>query len=141
MRQETVLYKTRQHLIVFFFPLLVIAVGAWGYVNQPLYREPSLLVLAVGLAFLIITLLSYLSKVLIVTNNRVIIRSGIIIRRSAEMVMDKIEMVNVVQSILGKILGYGTLTVTGTGGTEERFSSLNKPYRTRSIIEQAGSED
>lgn len=141
MQQEQTIYKARQHWIVFIFPLLIIAIGAYIYFQQPMFRDPGLLILAIGAGFIIVSLLTYWAKVIIVTNNRVIIKSGIIFRRSAEMVMDKIEMVNVLQSIVGKLLGFGTLTVIGTGGTRESFKSLNRPHRCRSVIEQSGSAD
>jgi uncharacterized membrane protein YdbT with pleckstrin-like domain len=50
-----------------------------------------------------------------VTNRRVIYKRGFISRTTAEMQMDKIESVEVDQSILGRILDYGKVTVLGTG--------------------------
>ena len=49
--------------------------------------------------------------------------------------MDKVETVDVDQSVLGRILGYGTLRVTGTGGTnniEQRF--LAAPFELRNAM-------
>ena len=50
-----------------------------------------------------------------VTNHRVIYKTGFIRRHTVEMNMDKVETVNVDQTILGRILGYGTIHVLGTG--------------------------
>ena len=50
-----------------------------------------------------------------VTNHRVIYKRGFIRRHTVEMNMDKVETVNVDQSILGRIAGYGTIHVLGTG--------------------------
>jgi uncharacterized membrane protein YdbT with pleckstrin-like domain len=60
----------------------------------------------------------------VVTNKRVIVKTGIFSRRTLEMNLNKIESVNVDQSIMGRMLGYGTITVIGTGGTRESFPDI-----------------
>ena len=59
----------------------------------------------------------------VVTNKRVIVKTGLISRRTLEMNLNKIESVNVDQSILGRLLNYGTITIIGTGGTKESFTN------------------
>lgn len=61
------------------------------------------------------------------TNKRVIVKEGIISRRSLEIPLSKVESIAVNQSILGRILGYGTLVVRGTGGTNEPFYKVSNP--------------
>ena len=60
----------------------------------------------------------------VVTNKRVIVKTGLISRRTLEMNLNKIESVNVDQSILGRLLNYGTITIIGTGGTKESFTNI-----------------
>ncbi len=62
-----------------------------------------------------------------ITNKRVIIKTGLISRRTLEMNLSKIESVNVNQSILARILGYGSIVVIGTGGTREVFHDIAAP--------------
>lgn len=62
-----------------------------------------------------------------ITNKRLIIKTGLIARRTLEMNLSKIESVNVDQSIMGRILGYGTLRIIGTGGTKEVFRNIKNP--------------
>ena len=62
-----------------------------------------------------------------VTNRRVIYKRGFISRTTAEMHMDKIESVRVDQSILGRILGYGRVTIMGTGASTESFGKIDEP--------------
>src|SRR5580704_4548122 len=50
-----------------------------------------------------------------VTDRRVIVKTGLIRRHTAEMNMDKVESVTVYQSVLGRLLGYGSVHVRGTG--------------------------
>ena len=66
-----------------------------------------------------------------ITNKRLIIKTGILSRRTLELNLSKIESVNVNQSILGRILGYGSIGVIGTGGTKEYFVSIKNPLEFR----------
>ncbi|PKL35621.1 MAG: MFS transporter permease [Spirochaetae bacterium HGW-Spirochaetae-1] len=74
-----------------------------------------------------------------ITNKRIIIKVGLIRRKTIELNLSKVESVNVDQSILGRILGYGTITVVGTGGTKEKFSEISKPLEFRKAFQQLDS--
>ncbi len=69
-----------------------------------------------------------------VTNLRVIYKRGFIRRHTAEMNMDKIESVTVNQSILGRILDYGTIHVRGTGEGIEHLHKVRAPIELRNCI-------
>lgn len=66
-----------------------------------------------------------------ITNKRLIIKTGLLSRKTVEMNLSKIESVNVDQGILGRILGYGTVRIVGTGGTKETFFQINNPLEFR----------
>lgn len=61
-------------------------------------------------------LVDRLTTELAVTSRRVIAKVGFIRRSTVEMNHAKVESIHIEQSVLGRILGYGTLTVVGTGG-------------------------
>jgi uncharacterized membrane protein YdbT with pleckstrin-like domain len=63
----------------------------------------------------------------VITNKRVIMKTGFISRKTFEMNLQKIESVNVDQSLFGRLFGYGTVTVIGTGGSRESFGDISKP--------------
>jgi uncharacterized membrane protein YdbT with pleckstrin-like domain len=71
-----------------------------------------------------------------VTNHRIIAKTGFIRRHTLEMLLPKIESVAVSQSILGRVLNFGTVTVTGTGGTKESFRAIVDPINIRKNINQ-----
>jgi uncharacterized membrane protein YdbT with pleckstrin-like domain len=71
-----------------------------------------------------------------ITNKRLIIKTGIISRNTLELNLSKIESVYVHQSILGRILGYGSLGVIGTGGTKEVFIKINNPIQFRKKFQE-----
>lgn len=69
-----------------------------------------------------------------VTNKRVIYKRGFIYRQTAEMNMDKVESVDVGQSILGRLLDYGTIHVNGTGQGIEHLHRIASPIALRNAI-------
>ena len=69
-----------------------------------------------------------------VTDKRIIFKSGFIQRHTVEMHMDKVESVDVDQSILGRIFNYGDITVRGTGATLEPFRSIGAPLDFRNHV-------
>ena len=71
-----------------------------------------------------------------ITSKRVIIKIGLIRRHTLEMNLSKVESVDVNQSIMGRILGYGTIVVVGTGGTQEQFAAISDPMTFRKKFEE-----
>jgi uncharacterized membrane protein YdbT with pleckstrin-like domain len=69
-----------------------------------------------------------------VTNLRVVHKTGFIKRRTFEMSLDKVESVDVNQSILGRILSYGDVTILGVGEGKETISTIASPLAFRSYI-------
>lgn len=74
-----------------------------------------------------------------ITNKRVIIKKGLISRMTLEMNLTKIESIGVDQSILGRILSYGDITVIGTGGTREVFYDIASPVKFRKTFQELES--
>jgi len=71
---------------------------------------------------------------LAVTDHRVIYKSGLLSRHTIEMNRDKVESVDVDQTLLGRIFGYGTIIVRGTGGSLEPIRNIGDPLAFRSHI-------
>lgn len=71
-----------------------------------------------------------------ITNKRIIIKTGLISRKTFEMNHSKIESVNVDQSILGRILGYGSIGIVGSGGTKEVFPNIKNPLEFRKKFQE-----
>jgi uncharacterized membrane protein YdbT with pleckstrin-like domain len=92
------------------------------------------LLAAAGIVFLIREWLGWWTTEVAVTNLRVIYKTGLIKRTTNEMNMDKVESVKVDQSILGRILDYGTVTITGTGAGLEALPSVAQPIELRNSI-------
>src|SRR5439155_24609019 len=69
-----------------------------------------------------------------VTNFRIVHKTGFIKRRTFEMSLDKVESVDVNQSILGRILNYGDVTILGVGEGKETISTIASPLDFRNHI-------
>ena len=63
----------------------------------------------------------------VITNKRIIMKTGLISRKTFEMNLQKIESVNVDQSFWGRLLGFGTVSIVGTGGSRESFADISEP--------------
>ncbi|MFZ1967900.1 MAG: PH domain-containing protein, partial [Bradyrhizobium sp.] len=69
-----------------------------------------------------------------VTNLRVVHKSGFIQRRTFEISLDKVESVDVTQSIMGRILNYGDVTILGVGEGKETIATIASPLKFRTFI-------
>jgi uncharacterized membrane protein YdbT with pleckstrin-like domain len=70
-----------------------------------------------------------------VTNRRVMVKLGVMQRRTVETMLSKVEGVAVDQGLAGRIFDYGTITVTGTGGTRETFENIAAPLEFRRQVQ------
>lgn len=71
---------------------------------------------------------------IVVTDRRVIFKRGILSRHTVEMNTSKIETVNVEQSVMGRLFGYGTLMIHGTGVDIEPLQRIDQPLALRNAI-------
>jgi uncharacterized membrane protein YdbT with pleckstrin-like domain len=69
-----------------------------------------------------------------VTTLRVVHKTGFIQRRTFEINLDKVESVDVVQSILGRVFGYGDVTILGVGEGRETIGMIASPLQFRNNI-------
>ena len=69
-----------------------------------------------------------------VTNRRVIYKKGLIRRQTNEMNMDKVESVQIDQSIFGRMLEYGNVTILGTGEGFKTLRTIASPVELRNSI-------
>ncbi len=77
---------------------------------------------------------SYMTTEFAVTDKRIIAKTGLLRRRSLELMLGKVESIGVNQPILGRIFNFGSLVVVGTGGTREAFPNIERPMEFRKFI-------
>jgi len=141
---EQILIVGKLHWIVYIQSILCLGAGvilvALEY-NLPNEYVPTYLVYTTIFVFGVGALISFLRAWFIrwitefaVTDRRVIYKCGFISRHTVEMNMDKIESVDVDQSLLGRMLNYGTIHVLGTGQGIESLPRIAAPLALRNAI-------
>jgi len=128
---ESIVCETTRHWINFFnYPLIFVLIVV-GFIIGNFY----LISIVLGINFLHLYIIISTDEC-VVTSKRVIFKSGILLTETIEMNLSKIESLSVQQSLLGKILDYGTIQIRGTGGTVETFLNVNKPLEIRKKIQE-----
>ena len=120
---ETVVYRAKISLwsighLIFFGVILLAAFG-------------------LGIVFLLWAFIRYKTTEFAVTDKRVIAKTGLISRNTVELFLDKVESLHVEQSVLGRLLNFGTITIHGTGTTEEPIKNISAPLALRKQFMQA----
>ena len=94
-----------------------------------------------GVFFLLATIVAFVpawfrrfTTEIAVTNRRIILKRGLIRRHTVEMNMEKVESVDVDQSLLGRLFNYGDITIRGTGSSFERLSNIDAPLKLRTTV-------
>jgi len=141
---ETVVYATRLHPVIYGRAILlliiaiILAATAWHAADN------QSLGLALGIAGAIFALLALSSAFrafirrttteLAITDRRVVYKVGLISRHTIEMNRRQVESVDVDQSIFGRMIGYGTIIIRGTGGSLEPMRQIDSPLTFRNHI-------
>jgi hypothetical protein len=149
---ETVIYKTRLHWIVMLghmlLGILVLDLPGLfllGYALTHKEMGPTTLHLMEGggaalLIFGAVVIMTGMVRrgatEMAVTNRRVVIKTGLAGRKTIEMMLNKVESIEVTETAAGRMLGYGSIVVIGTGGTPEPFHNMAHPLEFRSQVQQ-----
>lgn len=161
---ETLLYRTRHHWLVLLGPVLVgllllvpgvallveaiathdsvgLAVGSATVSPQVMAIAGAILMAAAILTF-IYGVAKRNATEMAVTNRRVLIKTGMTSRRTLDLMLSRVESIAVQESTAGRLLGYGSVIVRGTGGTPEAFLMIAHPQEfRRAVQQQIGAHD
>ena len=140
---ETVLVKTRPHWIVLLSPLLLLGLAAILAIATfvVLSGSPALagyavagLVALYGLFSLLVGMVVRATTEFCITDHRVIVKRGFFSLHTVELNVDKVESVDVDQSLIGRMFGYGTVTIHGVGARWDPISQITDPLGFRNAI-------
>jgi acyl-coenzyme A synthetase/AMP-(fatty) acid ligase len=149
---ETVIYQTRLHWIVMLWHivlgclllslpgvlLLYYALSQTGIESRTvdIMESGGVALLVCGVVAILMGMVRRNATEMAVTNRRVVIKMGLVSRKTIEMLLNKVESIEVSETALGRMLGYGTIVVIGTGGTPEPFHMVAHPLEFRSRVQQ-----
>jgi uncharacterized membrane protein YdbT with pleckstrin-like domain len=145
---EVVRHVAHKHWVIFVVPVFQLLVGlvlvGIGYKISDLWvwlgwlmRVLGLIVVVFGALHLLGAWLTRVTTELAVTNRKVIGKWGLISRRTIEQRLDKVDSIEIEQTILGRILGYGTVEVRGSGVTMTPLRMIADPLTFRRRVEDA----
>jgi hypothetical protein len=148
---EAVVYETRLHWSVMLRHILLgllLLAGAGALLNYFL-RHPGLsdssqhlteggaaALLLCGILAIIAGMVRRNATEMAVTTRRVVVKQGLVNRKTIEMLLNKIETIEVSEPMMGRMLGYGSITMIGTGGTSEPFHKIAHPLQFRGAVQQ-----
>jgi hypothetical protein len=148
---ETVIYQTRLHWVVMLGHLVVggfllglpgalllfYALGQSGMDANALHltEAAGVALLVFGFVVILIGMMRRNATEMAVTNRRVVIKTGLMSRKTIEMLLNKVESIEVSEPTIGRLLGYGTIVMIGTGGTSEPFRQMAHPLEFRSHVQ------
>ncbi|MBZ5642619.1 MAG: PH domain-containing protein [Acidobacteriia bacterium] len=148
---ETIVYTTRLHWIVLLGPiLLALFLGLPGLLLAGYYaagagskEQNSTALAAAGAILVVIAIICFAiglvkrnATEMTVTNRRIVVKVGLAARRTVEMLLSRVESIGVEETVTGRVLGYGTVIVRGTGGTPESFDTIAHPLEFRTRVQE-----
>ena len=149
---EVLIYETRLHWIVMLWHIVVgcfllglpgvlllyHALSQTGIDSKTLHimEAGGVALLVCGVVAILMGMVRRNATEMAVTNRRVVIKTGLASRKTIEMLLDKVESIEVSEPAFGRMLGYGTIVVIGTGGTPEPFHEVAHPLEFRSHVQQ-----
>jgi len=134
MSQEQVLHKGDIHWFVYFPGTFLMSTGVMLLVDSgpgPSTAPLGVMAIFIALVLLLKAFLFKISTEVAVTSKRVIAKMGFIRRSTVELNHQKVESLNVDQSIAGRLFGFGTIIVNGTGGGRTPIPSISDPLAFR----------
>lgn len=143
MPNEKILLRAQIHEAAVFIPLLflVLVTGITVLLLLKITSGSIWLVLIFVAAFITYTaapvtrvLIAYFTSEFAVTNQRILSRSGLFNRHTTEILLNKVESIKVDQGLSGRLFDYGTIEVTGTGGSKSKLPGIGGPFTFRSNI-------
>lgn len=127
IQNEEIILSEKISKIIFIPSIIFFIISIVFFVISKSNYFFSLIFLIFSSVSLIKNLFLFLSTKFILTNKKIIIQSGIFFIDSFEFMLNKIESISINKSIIGKILGYGTINIAGTGGHFKGIDFIKNP--------------
>lgn len=104
---------------------------------HPMVRIGAFVIMLIGILLFAHMMIVRATTEIAVTTQRLVLKEGIVARAVDEMSINRIESVHVMQSVLGRMLDYGTVMVRGMGIGEIILPPLAHPVEFRNALDKA----
>lgn len=136
MTDNNIVYQARLHRIIFFWPAMLLCFGGFIGLRFTQLQEVGVFCAVFAVLWGLMVWLTYQFSSLTIKKTQVILRTGFLVRNTMDIPLSKIESIDIRRSLLGSLLHYGSLVITGTGGSRQVVNYLDKPLTCRRYIEQ-----
>ena len=139
---KDVVHKAGLHWVLFLGPFLLLFITlciGFTQTYQPL-RFLALFFMVFSWIWGVIVWVTYRFSSLTIKKKQVILRTGFLVRQTLDIPMARIESIDIRQTLFGSLFQYGSLVITGTGGSRQVINYISKPLMCRRYIEQAMHE-
>src|SRR4051812_41880888 len=99
-------------------------ISKWSLWPQLVFGALLIPLFGAGLLLWLWAWIAYTTTELAITNKRVIAKTGLVQRRTTEMFLEKIESIQVDQSIFGRLFNFGSILISGTGVHSAPFRNI-----------------
>jgi uncharacterized membrane protein YdbT with pleckstrin-like domain len=110
-----------------------VAAGSYSHVTSIGWFAATIFALAAVVVFVPAWLRRWSTEIA-VTDRRIILKRGFVRRHTVEMNMNKVESVDVDQTLIGRIFDYGNVTIRGTGSSFEKLRMIDSPLKLRTTV-------
>lgn len=144
MKGEKIIFKTKPHWSCIVAPCILFSMGWIMFIAGIGFQAMALviigfLIFAIAFFWGLSELFTMISSEYALTNRRIVTKTGLISRKTMEILLNKIETVNIDQNLTGRMFNYGNLNITGTGGAQDPFKGIAAAVEFRKrIYDQIG---
>ena len=131
MSHEKIIYRAHLHWVIFTWPVIWLVIAVLCFIGGDDTATVGGIFTLIAVFHTIPLFITYKTSEFGVTNKRVMVKVGFIRRNSLEVLLAKVEGIQVNQGILGRMLGYGSIVVSGTGGSKDPFHKISAPLEFR----------
>lgn len=140
MPNESIIFTTKLSAIRQFLPPVTWSLFGLAMIFSGRDNPAGYILTAIGFVLLGRNFLAYSQSEFAVTNKRVIIKVGIIRRKSLDILLTKVESVGLNQSILDRLYGCGTIVINGSGNVSQAFPDVEGPVEFRGHVQSQIAE-
>lgn len=134
--EETVVYRGHRHRVVFISPIawFIAAFLAYWLMPKSMGIWIMLIFFAIAVVLGVSAFIDYNMSEINITNERILIKIGWIARSSLETDLTRISSIDVVQTMWGRVLNYGTVIICDVGNMRTPFARIAQPFVFRRAV-------
>ena len=142
---EKTILTTKTHPGIFIPAIIIFTIGLIPIIVYAISRSetflimwsiPTALCLWLAIKESLKALIQFTTTKVTITNRRILAKTGLLEKYSIEIPLPKVESIRIRQNILEEIMDFGTITITGTGGTKATLRSIKELNKVKTKINQ-----